>query len=160
MHRFALPLALVVALVLGGCAPSAPSGSGGSASRLEPGFDSKSAGIRLVNGVIEAQFCDDYPASRMALGEYDPDLVPYFDLMYMSADPQPLPAGQVTMLAGQGVSTGKTPTFTVGNEIEVVVLPSEGSDDMVASRFLIEEPGLPSELWLRPDGLLLVDPCA
>jgi len=147
-------LAVVVACAVSGCAPNGPG------TRLEPGFDSKSAGIRLVNGVIEAQFCDDYPVSRMAFGEYDPDLVPYFDLMYMTSDPQPLSAGQVTTLAGQGVNTTKTPTFTVGNEIEVVVMPSEGPDDMVASRFLIEEPGLPSELWLRPDGLLLVDPCA
>ena len=161
MHRFALPLALVVALVLGGCAPSAPSGSGGSASRLEPGFDSKSAGIRLVNGVIEAQFCDDYPASTLALGEYDADVLPYFDLKLYSLQATALPAGQVFVFSNQYVSAIKTPSFEVGNEIEVLILPQGSANtDMVASRFLIEEPGLPSELWLRPDGLLLVDPCA
>jgi hypothetical protein len=143
-------LAVAIGLALAGCATTGQ-------DRLEPGFDSADAGLRVVDGFVEVQFCDSYDVNQVIIGEYDAAVAPYFEPVIGVESPPRIEAGQEFSLSGQNFVTARQAEFAVGNEVEVVLLTDNG---MVSSRFLIEEPGLPSELWLLPDGLLLVDPCA
>jgi len=152
MTRTSLALLTATALVvtLGGCASDKAEYAQG--------------GVRLLNGTLEVQFCDTQAADMVILSEKNDASGTDWAVLGRYAGPLTVSAGQIVSFSSTNtaVKIFEAPALKIGDDLEFVaaLATGEAEPEMLAARFHIDEPGLPTSLWQTGDGLLLEDPCA